>query len=63
MASVAETIVESMIRMVFGGKDFGKGLGHEGSLLNETSDLQEEPRDSYPSFSKSAVWKGAFIRT
>lgn len=45
MASVAETIVKSMIRMVFGGKDFGKELGHEGSLLNEISDLQEESRD------------------
>lgn len=46
MASVTETVVESMVRMEFGGRDFGKELGHEGSLLNGISALQEEARDS-----------------
>lgn len=46
MDSVTETIVESMVRMVFGGRDFRKELGHEGSLLNGVSALQKEAGDS-----------------
>ena len=46
MASVTETVVESMVRMEFGGRDFKKELGYEGSLLNGISAFQEEARDS-----------------